>query len=100
MGRKTFTSAVLTSADMNKYAEYNYGSYSGTTDGSNNLVVTHSAGYTPTGVFVQTVSPSGGANQGYPVVTAISSSTFTIRYMNTAGSMATVAVSGYFMTVP
>lgn len=70
--------------------------YSGNTDASNNLQVTHNAGFTPSQVKVQSTGPSGGTNQGYPVVTAITSTTFTMRYMNTAGSMASTAVSGYY----
>lgn len=80
-----------------------WASYSGTTDGSQNLVVTHGAGFTPSAVLVQSTTPSGGANQGYPVVTAKSSSTFTLRYMNSAGagsSTASLAVAGYYLILP
>lgn len=91
---------VLLSADLNKFSEGFWGSYSGTTDGSNNVIITHGAGFTPSFVFIQPVGPSGGANQGFPCVTAVGATTFTLRYDNTAGSMASVAVSGYFLCLP
>ena len=91
---------VLLSADLNKFAEGHWDSYSGTTDGSNNLVVNHGAGFTPSFVFLQPEGPAGGANQGFPVVTAVGATTFTLRYLNTAGSMAGVAVTGFFRCLP
>lgn len=91
---------ALAAADLNKFGEGHWDNYAGTTDGSNNLVVTHGAGFTPSFVFLQPVGPAGGANQGFPCITAIGATTFSIRYDNTAGSMASVAVSGYFLCLP
>jgi hypothetical protein len=95
----TTTEIANGAVTMAKLAE-KVGNYSGTTNGTNDLVVTHSAGFTPSQVFVQSVTPSGGANQGYPVVTALAATTFTLRYLNSAGSCASLAVSGYWRAIP
>lgn len=91
---------ALLAADLNKFGEGFWAAYSGTTDGSNNLIVTHGAGFTPSFVFITPTGPAGGANQGFPLVTAVAATTFTLRYDNTSGSMATVAVAGYFLCLP
>lgn len=75
------------------------GTFSGTTDGSGNLVVTHGAGFTPTKVLTQLTSPSGGVNQGFPIVTALSSTTFTIRMGTTQGVTTGLAIAGYFLAI-
>jgi hypothetical protein len=75
------------------------GSVSGVTDGSGNFVVTHGADFTPSAVFVQMITPAGGANAGHPVVTAIGATTFTGRMIGTAGSMAALSISAYFLCV-
>jgi hypothetical protein len=73
--------------------------FSGTTDGSGNLVVTHSLGFTPAVVLVQLTSPSSGANQGFPVVTAVTSTTFTIRMLTLQGSTTGLGIAGFFVGV-
>lgn len=73
------------------------GSFSGTTDGSGNLVVTHGLGFTPTKVLTQLTSPSGGVNQGFPIVTAVSASTFTIRMGTTQGVTTGLAIAGFYL---
>lgn len=77
------------------------GQYSGTLDGSNNLTQSVPAfgGFAPTIVVVSPTVPSGGGNQGFPVITGWSTAGFTLRYLNTAGSMAGVTVAGTFIAV-
>lgn len=80
-------------------ARIHWGPYSGTTDGSANLNVSHGAPFTPTAGFAQHASPAGGANFGVPVVTALASSTITIRYIGITGSTSGLAVSGFYIVV-
>lgn len=79
---------------------WQYGLYSTTLSGSNDATMNHGATFTPSIILLTPVSPSGGANQGYPLVTNITATQFTVRYLNTAGAMAGVAVTGYFLALP
>ena len=101
-GPKTWSPGdVLLSADQNEFEGF-WGSYSGTTDGSNNLIVTHGCPFGPGFVLLQSSLPNGGGNQGFPVVMpgSIGATTFTLRYLNTAGSCALLAVAGLFLCLP
>jgi hypothetical protein len=72
------------------------GFVAGSCDGSGNFVVAHGCGWTPSAVFVQMITPNGGANAGHPVVTGIGAANFNGRMIGTAGSMAGLAISMYF----
>lgn len=67
----------------------------------NYFTFNHGLSWTPTAVFFQHQSPTGGsANMGYPTgPSAISSTQITGRYQNTAGSMAGVTVVGYWIAI-
>lgn len=107
MARKTWTPGqVLTASDLNTLVvqaapgssrTLHIGTFSGTTNGTGDLTVTHGAGFTPTVVCAQIGSPSGGGNIVYTIVTAITATTFTIRAAASAGSNATLAITGYYM---
>jgi hypothetical protein len=98
VGAATFDAAI-TIAGKTPWSNGNlgHGTFSGTTDGSGNLVVTHSLGFTPTAVFLQLTSPASGTNQGLPVVTALSSTTFTLRMLTLQGVTTSLAIAGYFL---
>jgi hypothetical protein len=99
VGNSELGIAAVKTANLDS-SVYHRDNYTGTLDGSSNLTVTHGAGFTPTAVFLQTTSPSGGANQGYPVLTAIAATTFTLRYLNSAGAMAGQSVAGWYICWP
>lgn len=95
-GPKVWASGdILTAADLNKFGEGMWGNYSGTTDAGGKLVVTHSAGFTPTSVLITPSSPTS-TNLCYPLLFAVGATTFTIQFVATAGSAATLAVTGCF----
>lgn len=82
---------------------WEYGPLSGTTDGSGVLVVTHGASFTPTAVFVTPSSPNGGGGIFWTgaLVTAISSTTFTLRCLRESGvTLTNTALTGYFLCLP
>lgn len=75
------------------------GTYSGTTDGSAFLSFNHGLTWAPTRVFLQSTVPNSGINQGYPVVTTLTSTTVTMRYMATAGATTGLAVAGWWLAI-
>lgn len=75
------------------------GFVSGTTDGSGNFTVAHGADFTPSAIFIQMLTPAGGANAGHPVVTSIGAANFSGRMIGTSGSMAGLSISLYWLAV-
>lgn len=80
---------------------FGFGSFSGTTNASSQLVVTHNLGWTPSVVIVQPGTPNGASTNDRFVsanVTNISSTTFTIgRCVSQDGSLfLSSAVTGYW----
>jgi len=90
---------VLTAADLNKFGEGMWNSYSGTCDSAAQLIVTHGAGFTPSVVLVTPSSPAS-TNFAYPIVIAKGATTFTIQYVDTTGTVRSTAVTGYFLCLP
>lgn len=101
MGAKTWNAGdVLTAADLNKYGEGIWGVYSATTDASSTITFNHGAPWTPSFVVAMGSAPNTGANRGVPLVSGLTSTTVSLTYQAVAGSMATVAVTGYFLVLP
>ena len=83
--------AVSTQADKPLYST----TYSGTTDGSGHLTVTHGCPYTPTGGWAITTNP-GSSFAGVWGIDTIGATTCRLRFQNIAGtgSLNSTAVSG------
>lgn len=78
---------------------FHYASYLVTLDGSNNGTAFHGAPFVPFAAWLMPTGPFSGPNQGFPVITALTTNTVTFRYQNTAGSLANTQVSGYVFVV-
>lgn len=97
-----FAGEVVTTARLGNVVRHSttpslrsfWAEYSGTTSAAGFLTVTHNAGFTPSVVVVTGNSPSTATNYtGLAVVTSITSTTFQVRFLDTAGSaLASVAV--------
>lgn len=86
-----------------KFTNFAWGTYSATTTTGaqpNFFTFNHNLSWTPTIVFFQHSTPTGGANQGYPIgATTITSTQITGRYFASAGSLAGVAVTGIWLAI-
>lgn len=77
---------------------YHVGTYSVTTDGAAQATITHGAGFTPSFVAASPGTPVSGTPVGYiSSVLAITSTTFKVQYIATAGLMVGVVVTGSFI---
>lgn len=76
-----------------------HGTYTGTTDAGANFSFLHGLTWTPLHVFFQSVTPSGGTNQGLPVLTAISSSTISGRYLPSSGTTNLISVALHWIAI-
>lgn len=83
--------AVSTQVDTPLYST----TYSGTTDGSGHLIITHGCPYTPTGGWAITTNP-GSSFAGVWGIDSIGATTCRLRFQNIAGtgSLNSTAVSG------
>jgi hypothetical protein len=74
------------------------GTFSGTTDATGFLVVTHHGGFKPEGVIVQGISPIAGANIFNTAITdSYTATTFRLRAVdNTGTALNAVAITGCF----
>ena|SRR2546425_1887279 len=103
MARKTWGSEVLTSSDLNTLVvqaapgssrTLHIGTFSGTTDSSGYITVTHGAGFTPTVVLVTwTTSGLGGGVGPFMGADSIGATTFRTRL--NLGNL--TAVSGCYL---
>lgn len=77
-----------------------WGSFSGTTDGDGDLVITHNCGFVPDTVFIQpyhTVDHDIGAWH----IDALTETTVTVHFSKKSGSDSTYAQhDGYFLILP
>jgi hypothetical protein len=91
LGAMLVIGAVSTQADTPLYST----TYSGTTDGSGHLTVTHGCPYTPTGGWAITTNP-GSSFAGVWGIDTIGATTCRLRFQNIAatGSLNSTAVSG------
>jgi len=69
------------------------GTFTGTTDASGYLTVTHGAGFTPSIVIAIQTSPGGGAQTGVMGIQSIGATTFVVRG-NTIGA---ASFAGYYL---
>lgn len=77
-----------------------WGSFSGTTDGNGDLVITHNCGFAPDAVFIQpyhTVDHDIGAWH----IDALTETTVTVHFSKKSGSDSTyVQHDGYYLILP
>lgn len=78
------------------------GTFSGTTDTTGHLTVTHGLPFTPSRVLVQPVSPISGANIfAAHIVDTLTATTFRVRALNHTGAVLnTIAITGHFQAWP
>jgi hypothetical protein len=63
------------------------GSFTGATDSDGYITVTHNAGFTPQSIFLQQTLPQAGGTLGFPILTAITSTTMTVRLLLIQGTL-------------
>jgi hypothetical protein len=98
------TNTMLVQAAPASSRTIHIGSYSGTTDVNGNLTVTHGAGFTPTVVFTQIVTPNSGGDIAIgQQVTSVGATTFVIRVFerrssdSTVQPLASLSTTGYYL---
>ena len=105
MARKTWASGdVLTATDLNTLVvqaapgssrTLHIGTYSGTTDATGRLTLTHGAGFTPTAVFF-TINSAGGGNQtGIIGTETLGATTVVLRFL----SASALHADGYYLVL-